>query len=38
VGSSLVDQKAVAAGDMKKIESLARQFVEVVGKFKSDSS
>jgi 2-dehydro-3-deoxyphosphogluconate aldolase / (4S)-4-hydroxy-2-oxoglutarate aldolase len=30
VGSSLVDQKALAAGDLKKIESLARQFVEII--------
>jgi 2-dehydro-3-deoxyphosphogluconate aldolase/(4S)-4-hydroxy-2-oxoglutarate aldolase len=33
VGSSLVDQKALAAGDMQKLEGLARQFVEVVGRF-----
>jgi 2-dehydro-3-deoxyphosphogluconate aldolase/(4S)-4-hydroxy-2-oxoglutarate aldolase len=32
VGGSLVDPKAVAAGDLAKIESLARQFVEVVRK------
>jgi 2-dehydro-3-deoxyphosphogluconate aldolase/(4S)-4-hydroxy-2-oxoglutarate aldolase len=30
VGGSLVDAKAVAAGDLVKIESLARQFVEIV--------
>jgi 2-dehydro-3-deoxyphosphogluconate aldolase/(4S)-4-hydroxy-2-oxoglutarate aldolase len=30
VGSSLVDQQALAAGDWKKIESLARQFVQIV--------
>jgi 2-dehydro-3-deoxyphosphogluconate aldolase/(4S)-4-hydroxy-2-oxoglutarate aldolase len=30
VGGSLVEPKAVAAGDMARIESLARQFVEVV--------
>lgn len=30
VGSSLVEPKAVAAGDLKRIESLARQFVEIV--------
>ena len=30
VGGSLVDPKAVASGDMKLIESLARQYVEVV--------
>jgi 2-dehydro-3-deoxyphosphogluconate aldolase/(4S)-4-hydroxy-2-oxoglutarate aldolase len=32
VGSALVDPKLVAAGDLKKIESLARQYVELVGK------
>jgi 2-dehydro-3-deoxyphosphogluconate aldolase/(4S)-4-hydroxy-2-oxoglutarate aldolase len=30
VGSALVDQQALTNGDLKKIESLARQFVEVV--------
>lgn len=30
VGSALVDPKLVAAGDFKKIESLARQYVELV--------
>ena len=30
VGSSLVDPKVVAAGEMTKIEKLARQFVEIV--------
>jgi 2-dehydro-3-deoxyphosphogluconate aldolase/(4S)-4-hydroxy-2-oxoglutarate aldolase len=30
VGGSLVDAKAVEAGDLAKIESLARQFVEIV--------
>ena len=30
VGSSLVEPKAVAAGDLKRIESLARQYVEIV--------
>jgi 2-dehydro-3-deoxyphosphogluconate aldolase/(4S)-4-hydroxy-2-oxoglutarate aldolase len=35
VGSSLVDQKAVAAGDMKKIESLARQFVAKVAEYRA---
>lgn len=30
VGGSLVDPKAVAAGDLSKIETLARQFVEIV--------
>lgn len=32
VGSALVDPKLVAAGDLKKIESLARQYVELVSK------
>ena len=31
IGSSLVDQQALAARDMKKIEELARKFVAVVG-------
>ena len=35
VGSSLVDQKALAAGDMKKIESLARQFVAKVAEYRA---
>jgi 2-dehydro-3-deoxyphosphogluconate aldolase/(4S)-4-hydroxy-2-oxoglutarate aldolase len=30
VGGSLVDPRAVAAGELKQIESLARQFVDVV--------
>ncbi len=30
VGGSLVEAKAVMAGDMQRIESLARQFVEIV--------
>lgn len=30
VGSSLVEAEAVAAGDMKRIESMARQFVQLV--------
>ena len=30
IGGSLVEAKTVAAGDMKRIESLARQFVEIV--------
>ena len=34
VGGSLVDPKAVAAGDLKKIESLARQFVAAVAQFR----
>jgi 2-dehydro-3-deoxyphosphogluconate aldolase/(4S)-4-hydroxy-2-oxoglutarate aldolase len=30
VGGSLVESKAVAAGDMARIESLARQYVKIV--------
>lgn len=33
IGSSLVDPKVVAAGDLKKIENLARQFVQIVKDF-----
>ena len=33
IGSSLVDPKTVAAGDLKKIESLARQYVQIVKDF-----
>ncbi|MCE9526377.1 MAG: bifunctional 4-hydroxy-2-oxoglutarate aldolase/2-dehydro-3-deoxy-phosphogluconate aldolase [Planctomycetales bacterium] len=33
IGSSLVDPKVVAAGDLKKIESLARQYVQIVKDF-----
>jgi 2-dehydro-3-deoxyphosphogluconate aldolase/(4S)-4-hydroxy-2-oxoglutarate aldolase len=32
IGGSLVDPQAVAAGDLKKIESLAKQYVEIVRK------
>lgn len=35
IGSSLVDPKVVAAGDLKKIESLARQYVQLVKDFTS---
>lgn len=35
IGTSLVDPKLVAAGDLKKIESLAHQFVELVARFRS---
>jgi len=38
IGGSLVEAKAVAAGDMKRIESLARQFVEVVERFREQSN
>ena len=30
IGSSLVEPKAVASGDLKRIESLARQYVQIV--------
>jgi 2-dehydro-3-deoxyphosphogluconate aldolase/(4S)-4-hydroxy-2-oxoglutarate aldolase len=36
VGTSLVDPKLVAAGDLKKIESLARQYVEIIGRLRRD--
>jgi 2-dehydro-3-deoxyphosphogluconate aldolase/(4S)-4-hydroxy-2-oxoglutarate aldolase len=36
VGGSLVDPQAVASGDLAKIESLARQFVEVVRRARGD--
>jgi 2-dehydro-3-deoxyphosphogluconate aldolase/(4S)-4-hydroxy-2-oxoglutarate aldolase len=35
VGSSLVDPKLVAAGELGKIESLARQYVQLVKDFRS---
>ena len=35
VGSSLVEPKAVAAGDFRRIESLAAQYVEIVRKFRA---
>lgn len=37
IGGSLVEAKAVAAGDMQRIESLARQFVEVVERFRGET-
>lgn len=37
IGGSLVEAKAVASGDMNRIESLARQFVEVVERFRGES-
>ncbi len=37
VGSSLVDPKVVAAGDLKKIENLARQYVQIVREFRNSS-
>jgi 2-dehydro-3-deoxyphosphogluconate aldolase/(4S)-4-hydroxy-2-oxoglutarate aldolase len=33
IGSSLVEPKAVASGDLKRIETLARQYVEIVRQF-----
>jgi 2-dehydro-3-deoxyphosphogluconate aldolase/(4S)-4-hydroxy-2-oxoglutarate aldolase len=33
IGSSLVDPKLVAAGNLKKIEDLARQYVRIVNEF-----
>jgi 2-dehydro-3-deoxyphosphogluconate aldolase/(4S)-4-hydroxy-2-oxoglutarate aldolase len=36
VGSSLVDPKLVAAGDLKKIESLAKQYQQVVKEFRAN--
>ena len=35
IGSQLVDPKAVASGDLQKIETLARQYVEIVARFRS---
>jgi 2-dehydro-3-deoxyphosphogluconate aldolase/(4S)-4-hydroxy-2-oxoglutarate aldolase len=35
VGSSLVDPKVVAAGDLKKIENLAKQYQQLVKDFRS---
>ncbi len=35
IGGSLVEPKAVAAGDLGRIESLARQYVEIVRKAKA---
>jgi 2-dehydro-3-deoxyphosphogluconate aldolase/(4S)-4-hydroxy-2-oxoglutarate aldolase len=34
IGGSLVEPAAVAAGDLKRIESLARQYVEIVRRFR----
>jgi len=36
IGGSLVEPKAVAAGDMGRIESLARQYVELVKRYRAD--
>jgi 2-dehydro-3-deoxyphosphogluconate aldolase/(4S)-4-hydroxy-2-oxoglutarate aldolase len=37
IGSSLIEPKAVASGDMQRIESLARQYVEIVERFRRAS-
>jgi 2-dehydro-3-deoxyphosphogluconate aldolase/(4S)-4-hydroxy-2-oxoglutarate aldolase len=34
IGGSLVEPKAVTSGDFKRIESLARQYVEIVKRFR----
>jgi 2-dehydro-3-deoxyphosphogluconate aldolase/(4S)-4-hydroxy-2-oxoglutarate aldolase len=36
IGGALVERKAVAAGDMARIESLARQYVEIVKKTRAE--
>ena len=36
IGGSLVEPKAVATGDLKRIEGLARQYVEIVRKFRGE--
>src|SRR2546423_1001692 len=36
IGGSLVEPKAVAAGDMQRIETLARQYVELVKRFRAE--
>ena len=36
IGGSLVEPKAVAAGDLARIESLARQYVEIVRDVRGD--
>lgn len=38
VGSSLVEPKAVAAGDFDRLEKLAAQYVEIVRKFRAGQS
>jgi 2-dehydro-3-deoxyphosphogluconate aldolase/(4S)-4-hydroxy-2-oxoglutarate aldolase len=35
IGGSLVEAKAVAAGDMQRIESLARQYMQIVSEFRA---
>jgi 2-dehydro-3-deoxyphosphogluconate aldolase/(4S)-4-hydroxy-2-oxoglutarate aldolase len=34
IGGSLVEPKAVAAGDLRRIESLAAQYVQIVKNFR----
>lgn len=36
IGGSLVEAKAVAAGDMQRIESLARQYIEIIKKTRAE--
>src|SRR5438876_6675674 len=38
IGGSLVEPKAVAAGDLKRIESLARQYVEIVKRYRTSKT
>src|SRR5436190_17103075 len=38
IGGSLVEAKAVATGDMKRIENLAREYVKVVERFRAGSA
>src|SRR6476659_6825517 len=35
IGGSLVEPQAVASGDLKRIETLARQYVEIVKRFRA---
>lgn len=37
IGGSLVEPKAVATGDLKRIESLAKQYVEIVSRFQGQT-
>lgn len=37
IGGSLVEPQAVASGDLKRIETLARQYVEIVKRFRAAS-
>lgn len=36
IGGALVERKAVAAGDMARIESLARQYIEIIQKTRAE--